>query len=97
MQDKPVDVLCLEFGDETRSLRVRWWIDHFEDKNRMLGQVNAALEIALTKASIDMPFNTFDLNVKLKDERQDPSAPADQAEEYILKALFRTGLSRLGG
>lgn len=81
VQEKPVDVLFLEFGDTTRSMRVRWWIDHYEKKNPMMDKVNAALEIALEKAEIDMPFNTVDLNVKMKDDHPDPSAPADQAEE----------------
>ena len=79
VQEKPVDVLFLEFGDTTRSMRVRWWIENYKDKNRMLDQVHAALEIALTEADIDMPFNTFDLNVKMKNDPLDPETPADQS------------------
>ena len=35
----------------------------------MLDQVNATLESVLDKAGIDMPFNTYDLNVKMEDEK----------------------------
>ena len=69
LPDKPVDVFFLKFGDSTRAMRVRWWIDTIAHEDPMLDKVNAALESALDKAGIDMPFNTYDLNVRMKDEK----------------------------
>ena len=34
----------------------------------MLDRVNAAIESALNEAGIDMPFTTYDLNLKTEDE-----------------------------
>jgi small-conductance mechanosensitive channel len=69
LPDKPVDVFFRQFGDSTRMMRVRWWIDNYDDENPMLDQVNAALESALDEAGIDMPFNTYALNVRMEDEK----------------------------
>ena len=77
LADKPVDVLYLEFGDTARLIRVRWWIDDFEHRRTMQDRVNAALEIALDKAGIDLPFDTYSLKVEMQGEN--PS-PVDQSE-----------------
>jgi len=68
LSDKPVDVFFIKFGDSSRLVRVRWWIDSYKDENPVLDKVNAALEVALDKAGIDLPFDTYDLNVKLQGE-----------------------------
>jgi small-conductance mechanosensitive channel len=84
MKEKPVDVFFKEFGDTTRTMRVRWWIDHFKNKNPMLDRVNAALELALDKENIVMSFNIndeYDLNVNMKGDHPNSSASAVQTEE----------------
>ena len=64
LSDKPVDIYYLKFGDSARLVRVRWWIDTYRDENRMLDKVNAALELELDEAGIELPNITYDLNVK---------------------------------
>ena len=64
LPDKPVEIFFLKFGDSTRQVRVRWWIDTYRDEKPMLDRVNNALEFALDQAGIDLPFNTYDLNVR---------------------------------
>ncbi len=71
LPDKPVQVFFLKFGDSTRLVRVQWWIESYKYQNSVLDEVNAALETALDEAGIDMPFNTYDLNVKMKNEGTD--------------------------
>lgn len=82
LSDKPVDIFFLKFGDSSRLVRVRWWIDSYENENPILDAVNAALEVALDKAGIDLPFNTYDLNVKLHsgNTSQDDQPCADESE-----------------
>jgi len=63
LSDKPVNVFFLSFGDSTKTIRVRWWIESYSDEFPMLDKVNSALEVALAKAGIDTPFNTFEFNV----------------------------------
>jgi len=88
LEDEPVDVLFIEFGDSARKMRVRWWIATFYDKWQALDKVNAALESAFEKARIDMPYETYDLRVHMEDEvdldsRPKPSAPqVDQKDDY---------------
>ena len=65
--DKPVDIYYLKFGDSARLVRVRWWIDTYRDEKRMLDKVNAALELGLIKAGIDLPNITYDLNVNMNE------------------------------
>jgi small-conductance mechanosensitive channel len=62
-------------------VRVRWWIDSYTKENPVLDKVNAALEVALDKAGIDMPFDTYDLNVKMQAEKPDQVAPDTQTED----------------
>jgi MscS family membrane protein len=68
LPNKPVDVFFLDFGDSTKTIRVRWWIDSYSDEHPMRDKVNAALEVALAKAGIDTPFNTIDINVHTDSE-----------------------------
>ena len=68
LPDKPVDVYFVKFGDSTKTIRVRWWIDSYSDQYPMLDSVNAALEVALAQAGIETPFNTLDVNVHTEGE-----------------------------
>jgi small-conductance mechanosensitive channel len=63
--DKPVDALFVEFGDNAMTFRVRWWIESYFDTRRMFDSVNTALKATLESAGIDMPFTTYDVNLKL--------------------------------
>lgn len=68
LKDKPVSVQFFEFGGTTRMLRVRWWIERRRLKNSTIDKVNEALEIAMDEAGIDMPYDTYNVNVKLEGE-----------------------------
>jgi len=68
LPDKPVDVLYIGFGDSTRNIRVRWWIEEYRHERFMQDKVNSAIEVVLNEAGIDMPFNTYALNVKMEDQ-----------------------------
>jgi small-conductance mechanosensitive channel len=77
LEDKPVDVLYLQFGDSARLMRVRWWIDNIKNERTMQDRVNTALEIALDKAGMDLPFDTYNLKVDLQGKNPDA---VDQSE-----------------
>lgn len=63
LEDKPVDVLFLTWGDTDMQLRVRWWIDSYRDARRVTDRVNEAIYIALKGAGIDMPFPTMTIEL----------------------------------
>ena len=67
LHDKPVNIYYLKFGDSARMVRVRWWIDTYKDEKPMLDKVNSVLELALGDAGIELPNNTYDLNVKMNE------------------------------
>jgi small-conductance mechanosensitive channel len=67
LADKPVEIFFLKFGDSARQVRVRWWIETYRAEKPMLDKVNTALELALDRASIALPFNTYDLYLKKQD------------------------------
>jgi len=67
LSDKPVDIFYLKFGDSARLVRVRWWIDTYKDEYLMLDEVNTALELTLDEAGIELPNNTYDLNVNMNE------------------------------
>jgi small-conductance mechanosensitive channel len=86
LDDEPVDVLFIAFGDSARKVRVRWWIANFQDKWYALDKVNAALETAFDNANIDMPLDTFDLRVHMEDggginSRPKPSASQEDQKD----------------
>jgi small-conductance mechanosensitive channel len=56
--DKPVDVLFMEFDESKLTLRVRWWIESYNDSKREFDQVNEAIYLALKEAKIEMPSST---------------------------------------
>ena len=64
LKDKPVDALFLEFGETNMLFRIRWWIDSYVDTRRMFDTVNQALYTALDGAGVEMPFTTYDVNIK---------------------------------
>jgi len=68
LEEKPVEALFLEFADSTMTFRVRWWIDSYVDTRRMFDKVNQVLFTALDGAGIEMPFTTYDVNIKLDKE-----------------------------
>lgn len=59
--DKPVDILFLEFGDSAMNLRVRWWIESYQDDRRIKDRVNEAMYRALEQAHAD-PMMTVELD-----------------------------------
>ncbi len=63
LQDKPIEVYFLEYGDSSRIVRVRWWIRSYDQHRSMQDKVNSALEVALASAGIEMPNPTFDQNL----------------------------------
>ena len=58
LPDKPVEALIRGFGDSSRTMRVRWWIDNVNHEAPIVDRVCEALERALDSAAIDMPFVT---------------------------------------
>jgi small-conductance mechanosensitive channel len=78
LPDKNVDVRYLEFGDSARKVRVLWWIGDFHEEQTILDKVNIALETALDKAGIDLPFNTYDLNINMQSRTADPDGRASE-------------------
>ena len=65
--DKPIDALFLEFGDTAMIIRVRWWINSYTDTRRMFDKVNTNLLEALNAEGVDMPFTTYDINIRTVD------------------------------
>ena len=49
LEDEPVDVYFLEFGDSARKVRVLCWIASFHNEWPVLDELNAALESAFEK------------------------------------------------
>ncbi len=70
LPDKPVDIYYLQFGGSARLVRVRWWIDSYRDEKITLDRVNIALELELDKAGIELPYDTYDLNVNMNEYEQ---------------------------
>jgi small-conductance mechanosensitive channel len=66
--DYPVDALFLEFGPTDMIFRVRWWIDSYFDTRRMFDKVNQAMYQALESEGIEMPFTTYDVNIRMEGE-----------------------------
>ncbi len=67
LMDKPIDALFLEFGDTSMIIRVRWWIESYVDTRRMFDKVNTKLKEALTDAGVEMPFTTYNINIRKYD------------------------------
>ncbi len=82
LPDMPVEVFFLEFGDSARLIRVRWWIETYEEEYPALDLVNAAIENALDGAGINIAFTAYDLSVTMEGETADPvkTAAANRLE-----------------
>jgi small-conductance mechanosensitive channel len=86
LDDEPVDVYFIEFGDSARRVRVRWWIATFHEDWPALDEVNVALESAFEKAGIELPYETYDLRVHMEDGgaivgRSESTAPQKDQED----------------
>ena len=67
LEEKPVDVWFMQFGDSSRIVRVDWWISSFHDERPAMDAVNIALEKAFMDAQIDLPYETYDVHVHIED------------------------------
>jgi small-conductance mechanosensitive channel len=67
LPDMPVDVLYAEIGDSGMIFRVRWWIEFYQDWERVYDFVHTALRDALSKAGIESPYPRQSLNVDIED------------------------------
>ena len=76
LQDKPVDALYVKMGESAMIFRIRWWIESYEDTRRMFDRVNTALQNKLDQAGIELPFNTYNINIQ-KTSSQDLQSPND--------------------
>ncbi len=65
LSDKPVQIYFREFGDSSRTVRVRWWVESYGKRHTVRDKVNTALELALDKAGIGMPNTAYDQNIKM--------------------------------
>ena len=86
LDDEPVEVLFIEFGNSGRKVRIRWWIATFHDKWQALDRGNAALESAFEKAGIEIPYETYDLRVHMENggdilSRPKPSALGEDPKD----------------
>jgi small-conductance mechanosensitive channel len=86
LDDMPVDVYFIAFDNAARRVRVRWWIATFHDDWPALDEVNVALESAFEKAEIDMPYETYALQVKMEsggglDERPKLAASQEDGQD----------------
>ena len=70
LKDQPVQVLFIEFGESSMTIRVRWWIDTYSDKRMAQDKVNTALQEAIEESEIISPNPALDLNVKMKGDKQ---------------------------
>lgn len=83
LTDKPVDVLFNGFGDTNRKIRVRWWIADYHNESQVRDQACTLIESALNKANIDMPFTTYDLNVRMRNNEPDPGTQHDDQDNQM--------------
>jgi len=64
LTDKPVDILFMEFGDSAMILRVRWWVESYQDARRITDRVNEAIYQAMAQAQIEMPAPMMTVELK---------------------------------
>ena len=60
-EEKPVEVFYDEMGDSGMIFRVRWWIETYKEKRRIIDKVNTAVQHALDEAGIESPYPTQSL------------------------------------
>jgi small-conductance mechanosensitive channel len=73
LPDRPVEVWFMNFGEYARRIRVLWWIDDVNHEYPIRNRVNRALELALGEAGIEMPFPTYNLNVRSEEGSGGPA------------------------
>ncbi len=56
VQDRPVQVLFLAFGESQLTLHVRYWIHHYLETRFVEDRVNTAIYNGLNAAGIEIPF-----------------------------------------
>ena len=66
LPDLPIQVLLIELGDSAMKYRLRWWIDSYVDSYIVLDEVHKAVYAALDASGIEMPFTTYDVNLKME-------------------------------
>ncbi len=66
LKDQPIQVLFIDRGNSSMTIRVRWWIDTYSDKRMLQDKVNTALQDAIDKSGIVSPNPIMDLNVNMK-------------------------------
>jgi small-conductance mechanosensitive channel len=81
LPDQPVDVLFYDFGDSSRVVRVRWWIDDMHEEKETIDGVNRSIERALHKAGIDMPLTTRSVIVQMDPKTIDLIRPSTQESD----------------
>jgi small-conductance mechanosensitive channel len=92
--NKAVDVYFHEWGDSAKTMRVRWWIDSYGDKNQVLDKVNTAIEKALASAGIDSPFATYAVNLMREEQRSDSLPQTSSDAPTNMKAGKKTSITR---
>jgi small-conductance mechanosensitive channel len=60
---KPVDALIISMGENAMTMQVRWWIESYRDTRIMFDKVYTALLKALGEAGIEIPSDTYDINI----------------------------------
>lgn len=64
MKDMSVEALLVQIADSGLMFRVRCWIETFEETRRVEDKLNTVVVEALTEAGIEMPYPTYDVNLK---------------------------------
>lgn len=62
--EKPVDALVVSMGEYAMTFRVRWWIHSYRDTRHMFDRVYTALLSSFEEAGIEMPTDSYDINIK---------------------------------
>jgi small-conductance mechanosensitive channel len=70
LDDKPVDVLFIEFDNLARQVRVRWWIADFHTIWTSLDAVNTALEVAFERDKIDLLHDAHIMRVQIENDKE---------------------------
>ena len=79
LDDRPVDVLFMAYGESTRLVDVRWWLHSIHDRYHMLDKINSAVEAALDQANIKVPYTTYALQVQLEGHDQRPAEDSQRS------------------
>jgi MscS family membrane protein len=65
LNEEPIEVLFLEFGDSSLNFRIRWWIESYNDMRYVLDRANMAIYKAFNQTGIAIPFPQRDVNHKI--------------------------------